>query len=429
MLQSFLNNIISFFPLLHNLGYLIIFLSAFLEATPLLGTAVPGHTLVIAGGFFARMGIFNVGIIMAFASVGAIAGDLVGYWVGAKYGFSFLSKYGKYFFFKQEYLERTKNLIKQHPGKTLIIGRFNAVARALAPFVAGMSEVPFFKFLFYNIVGGISWAVSSVLVGYIFGASYEVASKYIGRILFWGIVGGIIIGYGYYILNKRRHIFAKYHLYVVSLNIISLYLFAKMIEDVIDNESIAKFDIWLNQKMLLWHGPILDKIMIFITSIGNPLNLTLLCVLLFIILIWKKRWYYSLLVFLGTLGGLFFELAMKLIIHRPRPLDNLVPVSGYSFPSGHATMAAIFFGLLLYSFKGQIASKYLRRLFVLFNVILFLLVGFSRVYLSVHWSSDVIAGFSLGIFWLTFLVLLFRAINFLAENFVRKIIIKLNNLF
>ncbi len=405
------------FPVLNHWGYWIVLLFAMLEAIPLVGLLAPGMLIVIIGGFFAKMGILEVGDVIFFASIGAIVGDLIGYAMGKKYGYSFLSRYGKYFFFKKEYFEKTKKLMNHHTGKTLIIGRFNSLTRAFAPFVAGTSDVSFIKFLSYNIIGGISWAVSFVMVGYIFGRSYEIASKYIGRFIFVAIVISIIILYMYRFVNKRKHIFTKFHLYLLILNIFSLYLFSKMIEDVIDGELITKLDIWFNAKMVLLWNPLLNKIMIFITNIVSPLYLFLLSLILFGVLIYKKKWYYSLLLLFSMMGGLLFELLTKLIIHRARPENALIEVSGYSFPSGHATMAIIFFSLFLYSFKDDIKNKFLRYVFVISNILLFLLIGLSRIYLNVHWLSDVLAGFGLGLFWLTLLILVFQIIILLLKKY------------
>ncbi|MCA9460267.1 MAG: bifunctional DedA family/phosphatase PAP2 family protein, partial [Nanoarchaeota archaeon] len=389
-------------PVLNHWGYWIILLGAMLEAIPLVGLFAPGMLIVIIGGFFAKIGILEIGDVIFFASTGAIIGDLIGYLIGKNYGYSFLSKYGKYFFFKKEYFEKTKTLMNHHTGKTLIIGRFNSLTSAFSPFVAGTSNVPFRKFIIFNVIGGISWAISFIMIGYIFGKSYEIASKYIGKFIFIAIIVSIIIVYLYKFINKRKHIFSKYHLYTLIINIFSLYLFSKMIEDVIDGELITRIDVWLNAKMILLWNPLLNKIMIFITNIASLTNLFILSIILFGILIYKKKWHCSLLLFFSIVGGLLFEVLIKLIIHRPRPENALIEVSGYSFPSGHATMAIIFFSLLLYSFKDDIKKKSLKYIFIISNIVIFLLIGTSRIYLNVHWLSDILAGFSLGLFWLTF---------------------------
>jgi undecaprenyl-diphosphatase len=378
-----------------------------LEASPIFGLLIPGQMVVILGGFFAKIGILEIGDVIWVAALGAITGDLISYYLGRKYGVSFILKYGKYFLFKERYFEKTRKLMTRHLKKTLIIGRFNSLTRSFAPFVAGASDVSFLKFNWCNITGGIIWAVLFVSVGYIFGKSYEFASQYIGKFIFFAIFFSILIVYVYRFINRRKHIFDKCHLYALFVNVFSLYLFSKMIEDVVDKELITNIDIWINEKMILFWTPTLNKIMIFITSIVNTNHLLILSILLLGVLAYRKKLYNSLLLIFGISGGLFFTFVIKLIIHRARPEGSLINISGFSFPSTHAAMALIFFSVLIYSFKDNIKGRIVKNAFVFTNILLFLLIGFSRIYLGVHWLSDVIAGFSLGLFWLTLLILIF----------------------
>ena len=196
-------------PLLNHWGYLIIFISAIVEALPILGTFFPGYTIVVLGGFFANLGILRLDGAILTATAGAMAGDLIGYIIGRKYGQDFVARYGKYFFFHQDKFEATKKLVHKHAGKTLIIGRFSPFTRAFAPMIAGISRVKIFKFIIYDIIGCLTWAASSVLLGYIFGQGFEAAAKYFGRIIIAAILAIALIILGYRWLNKRKHIFSE----------------------------------------------------------------------------------------------------------------------------------------------------------------------------------------------------------------------------
>jgi len=278
-------------------------------------------------------------------------------------------KYGKYFFFKEKYFEKTKKLIAHHTGKTIIIGRFNPVIRALVPFVAGSSNISLLKFSFYNIVGGISWAVSSVLIGFIFGQSYEIVAKYIGRFITIALIISIILIFLYRFINEKKHIFLKYRPYLLILNISSLYLFSKMLEDVLDSELVTKWDIWIYLHIVSFWNPLLNKFMIAVSDIGSPLILGICSILLVIFLAHRKQWYNSMIVFLSMTGGWIFTSLVKIYVERPRPDTVLIAVpDSYSFPSAHATMAIIFFSLLIYIFKDVIKDRLMRIIFVILNI-------------------------------------------------------------
>jgi len=95
--------------------------------------------------------------------------------------------------------------------------------------------------------------------------------------------------------------------------------------------------------------------------------------------------------------GVILELSIKILVHRLRPEHALIPITKYSFPSGHATMAIIFFSILSYSIVEHIKNK-TKILLTSITLILILLIGFSRIYLGVHWFSDVLGGLILGLF-------------------------------
>lgn len=198
------------------------------------------------------------------------------------------------------------------------------------------------------------------------------------------------------------------HFYYLLLNIFSLSFFFKITNDVLSKKSIVNFDLWLNEKIVLLWQPWLNKTIILLTSIFDPLNLLILSLILLSLFIYWKKWYFFFLYLISLGGGVIFGYILKIIVQRDRPTGGLISETGFSFPSNHAIIAAIFFPVLYYSFKNDIKNALLKNIFFAINIFFFLTIGFSRVYLKVHWFSDVIAGFSLGIFWLTLLILLFK---------------------
>jgi len=171
---------------------------------------------------------------------------------------------------------------------------------------------------------------------------------------------------------------------------------------------LINFDQLIYQQLLLIQQDWLTPIMVFITDFLSPITLPIFALLLVAWFVYKKQTAKAVLTVLSLGGGFILEVGLKMIIARPRPPLNLVPETGYSFPSGHAVLSIIFFSLLIYFFKDNFKSKFTRRLYIFVNVLLCALVGFSRLYLGVHWLSDVIGGFVIGFAWFLFLVILFR---------------------
>jgi membrane protein DedA with SNARE-associated domain len=180
--------------LLARLGhwsYFIIFVAAGLECAAFGGLLVPGETLVLASGFFAHEGLLNLDAVIAAAALGATIGDNIGYQLGYRLGRAWLLRHGSRVGLRQESLARAEAFFVRHGAKAVFFGRFIGFARALVPFVAGASRMPFRQFLVYNALGTVLWTLGVVLLGYFLGASWYLAERWIGRTS--AIVAGAIL--------------------------------------------------------------------------------------------------------------------------------------------------------------------------------------------------------------------------------------------
>jgi membrane protein DedA with SNARE-associated domain len=185
-------------------SYLIIFLGAALECAAFLGLFVPGESLVLACGFFAHAGILRLDAVMVAAAVGATVGDNIGYRLGRRFGHEWLLHHGRPFGVTRERLARAESFFARHGPKAVFFGRFVGFARALVPFLAGASRMPYRQFFVYNALGAVLWAVGFVLLGYVLGASWRLAEHWIGRATTILVVAAALVAGVVWLRRRRR---------------------------------------------------------------------------------------------------------------------------------------------------------------------------------------------------------------------------------
>ena len=147
--------------------YLLLFVVVFLETGVVVTPFLPGDSLLFAAGAFAAAGALEVSWVFGLLLVAAVLGDTVNYRIGSLIGPR--AFHGQNRFFKREHLERTHQFYERHGGKTIVIARFMPIIRTFAPFVAGIGQMSYGRFVVYNIVGALLWTVLFVFGGYYFG--------------------------------------------------------------------------------------------------------------------------------------------------------------------------------------------------------------------------------------------------------------------
>jgi undecaprenyl-diphosphatase len=206
---------------------------------------------------------------------------------------------------------------------------------------------------------------------------------------------------------------------VLSIFILSLITFAYMVRRVFFLQN-NNFDQGVFDYLQQYVTPTNNKIMLFVTHFGShkvliPAFLALIAYFLFI----KKHRWYSIKVPAIGLSSLALMFILKNLFNRDRPLIPLLEsVNGLSFPSGHALMSMTFYGLLVYITYQSVQHKTAKWTIITLLLMFILLIGFSRVYLKVHYTSDVLAGFAMGWLWI---VISLKAIRQLEKKSRREI--------
>jgi len=183
-----------------NLIYLILFAVIFCETGLVFLPFLPGDSLIFAAGAFAAIGQMNFFLLLVLLIFASIIGDTVNYEIGKRFGKSILNN-KKFKIIKQENLDKTNDLIAKYGGAAVFIARFMPIIRTIVPFVVGMGNLKYSKFIKFNAIGGVVWVTLFLTIGYLFGnipAVKEHFSLIIIGIIFLSLLPIIIT----YIKNK-----------------------------------------------------------------------------------------------------------------------------------------------------------------------------------------------------------------------------------
>jgi len=439
-LLDFLIDLIGHHP---SWGYAVVFLVATLECSAFLGLIVPGESVVLFAGFFASRGLFDLGDLILLVAAGATLGDSIGYEVGLRLGRPWLLHFGRRVGLRPAHLERAEAFFDRHGGKAILLGRFVGFARVLVPFVAGSSRMPYRRFLPWNALGGFLWSASFALLGYFLGESWGIAERWLGRASVL-VLGGLILIVALLwiwrwmvrheaVLRRRwaealagprvaalRRRFAPHLAFLearlspggylglhLTAGLIVLvgagWLFGGIAQDVVAGDPLTLVDrdvsAWLHART----SPPMTAVMMFLSFLAAPLTVTGTTAVTSVFLAWRRSWYRLLALALTVPGGTMINGLLKHAFHRARPAweDPILVLTSYSFPSGHVMGATLLYGILTAFLVRAIGEWRWRVLTVLTMGLLIMLIGFSRIYLGVHYLSDVLAAIAAGIAWLS----------------------------
>lgn len=433
--------------------YLLVTLLAFLETGAFVGLVAPGEAAVIVGGVVAGQGEIDIRLLIGLVWLAAFLGDSVSFWLGRRLGREFMIKHGARLKITEARLVQVERYMHEHGGKTILIGRFIGLVRALAPFIAGSSKMSYRRFMPYDIIGSGLWASFFCLLGYVFANN-------IASVIHWAERGVLIFGW------------------TVGTIVVIVYLARRFSKA----EERAKLVAWLDQQeqqsaakarlirplrrawmavvipVYRFFGPQLRFAWARITPGDLGLEFTTVMAVLatagytlyfFTIAAanWptefttrindaafrvadsiRSDWLDSTAEAITHLGAfpvaaVFTLIAAGYCIHRrhvpealvliislaitgllvmpmkewlgvPRPPDPLVKTLGLSYPSGHAAYAVAYVSIAVT--LERVRDILARAVLVVLAAALTTVIALSRVYLRAHYLSDVIGGVALA---------------------------------
>jgi membrane protein DedA with SNARE-associated domain/membrane-associated phospholipid phosphatase len=428
--------------LLETYGYLAVLLLVGLES---LGMPLPGETALLTASAYAAAGHLSIVGVIAAAAIGAVLGDAGAYWIGRTGGLALVRRYGRLLRVDDAKLERAQEFFRRHGGKTVFFGRFVSLLRMLAALLAGVTRMPYGRFSVYNATGGLCWALVFGSLGYWFGRQLPQLEHAVGQagalvVLLAALLVALIL-VGRRVVNNaakirgwvtrsiervgassflrrlrerhpktwsfvaRRFAATEYlglHLTVgLGLSLGALWLFGGIAEDVIHHDPLTQFDLTIADAFHRHASPMGVAIAKGVSLLGSPAFVAAWGLVVVGLLLVRRQplllggWIAALA------GGGLLDVALKQVFHRTRPTWDvpLLTARGWSFPSGHAMGSLVAYGMLAYLLSREVHGR--RRLAVIAcATLLVLLIGLSRMYLGVHYFSDVIGGYGAGAVWL-----------------------------
>jgi membrane-associated protein len=187
----------SFLDVAETIGYPLVFL---LIAVETMGIPVPGETALITASIVASRGHLDIEVVIALAAAAAIIGDNVGFAIGRKLGRRLLTAPGPFLQHRQRVIEVAEPFFERHGPKAVFLGRWIAGLRITSAWMAGVTQMRWPVFLFWNALGGIAWATSVGLVAYLLGPAAAQVIKDVGLA---GIAVVVIAGVGYLVWRRR----------------------------------------------------------------------------------------------------------------------------------------------------------------------------------------------------------------------------------
>lgn len=169
--------------------YIVLFLIIFAETGVVVLFFFPGDTLLFIAGAFCATGEMDLALLIVLLLIAAVLGNTTNYWIGKALGQRVFTH--DYRWLNKDALRRTHDFFERHGGKTIILARFVPVVRTFAPFVAGVSAMPFTRFQFYNITGALAWVVSLCVAGYFFG-NIPVVRDHLTTIVLVGVAAAVV---------------------------------------------------------------------------------------------------------------------------------------------------------------------------------------------------------------------------------------------
>ncbi len=432
--------------------YLLVTVLAFLETGAFVGLVAPGESAVIVGGVVAGQGEIDIRLLIGLVWLAAILGDSVSFWLGRKLGREFLVKHGPRVKITEERLLQVERYMDEHGGKTILIGRFIGLVRALAPFIAGSSKMSYRRFLPYDVIGAGLWAAFFCMLGYVFSNNLSAVVHWAERgvLIFGWTIGTIVVlvylvrrfrnpeerakldreltkqaargGWRAAVILPLRALWLRLVVPVIRFFGPQLRFFwARLTPGELGLEFTTVMAVLVTAGYTLYFFTVaaldwptdftthlndaafhvadrirsdwLDTVAEMITQLGAfPVAAVFTLIAAGYCL--ARRHTPEALVLLAAMAcAVLVVTPFKEWVALPRPTGGLVETEGFAYPSGHAAYAVVYIGIAVT--LERVRDILAKAVLVISAAALTTAIALSRVYLRAHYLTDVIGGVAL----------------------------------
>ncbi|CAN7767593.1 VTT domain-containing protein [Variovorax sp. LjRoot175] len=436
LVEPHLQALIGYFLEHPQLALGAVFAAALLEALAVIGTVVPGSSIVFVGGMLVGLQALDPAWTAVAAVSGAVAGDSISFWLGRRHRDRIRALWPMKAY--PALFDRGQAYFSKNGGKSVFLARFLGPLRAIVPVIAGMSGLPAPQFYVFNVLSALVWAAAHLAPGFLFGASLQLAGAVSSRlaVLVILVAGALwLVAWVVAFLHRQARpriggwrdravawastrsnsparivmsLFdparaeSKVLLVTALLLFGSIWLFLGVLEDVLSNDPLVQVDRRVYTMLQTLRTAWGDSVMVAITELGSaPVVISVIGA----VSLWlaAKRCWRTLGYWLVAAG--FAQLlvwTLKFTLGRARPTEIYSGIDPFSFPSGHAAMNIVVYGFLafLLARAKPVGTKIATTMSA---AMVIALVAFSRLYLGAHWFSDVLASLSLGLAWVALL--------------------------
>lgn len=409
----------------------IIFLISMGEALLIIGLFVPSTAVLVGAGVLVGTGHLGFWPVIIATAVGCIVGDQVSYWAGRLFGERLKTMWPLHLY--PQLVAKGEDFVRLHGGKSIAIGRFVPGVKSVVPGIVGMFGMNQLFFIFVNVTSGIVWSFAHVVPGVLIGQGLAFAGELSGRLLMVLLVLLVLLALAGYVIRLAaagvspflNHLLARVSAWARARRGRSWQRFARAVSPdnprsvlivlfaaivftgvialanlalrAASGNAVSNMDVSIASLMRESRNAPADEIMTIITMMGDTLVMTALAVAILVWLVWHKAYRAAWAAGIAIVAAKCFELAVKYGIQRARPMElSYSGASAFSFPSGHATMAAVIFGILAVLVSHSM-GRWGRALVYATCAVLVVAIAYSRVYLGAHWFSDVLAGLLFGV--------------------------------